>query len=46
MSEKKRKDSLAEERTSASKTEIESDVYNYCYRCDRVLVEGKLYCII
>ena len=46
MSERKRKSNLAEERVSVKKTKIESGTCNYCYRRDRILVEGKPYCTI
>ena len=43
MSERKRKSNLAKERVSVKKTKIESGTCNYCYRRDRILVEGKPY---
>ena len=46
MSERKRKSSLAEERVSAKKMKIESGTCNYCYRRERILVEGQPYCTI
>ena len=46
MSERKRKSSLAKERVSAKKTNIKSGTCNYCYRRERILVEGKPYCTI